>query len=128
MRLAGYVTVEKNVVLLGGSKAINRVNQLIADEKTSNNRFSDEQEKILSALLFGDSGVRVLRGRAGSGKSYMLGRVCSIAESIGVNVIGTAPTHKARVALAKVGYEQNDTVKGMLFKLAKGILACRGIV
>ena len=120
MRLAGYVFLEKNVVLLGGSKAAGRVNQLIADEKISNSRFSDEQEKALSQLLFGDSGVRVLRGRAGSGKSYILGKVCRISESVGVNVIGVAPTHKAKLELAKVGYEQNDTVKGMLFKLANG--------
>jgi Ti-type conjugative transfer relaxase TraA len=120
MRLAGYVLLEKNVISLGGSKAVNRVNQLIADEKTSNSRFSDEQEKALSQLLLGDSGVRVLRGRAGSGKSYILGKVCRISESAGVNVIGVAPTHKAKLELAKVGYEQNDTVKGMLFKLANG--------
>ncbi len=120
MRLAGYVLLEKNVVLLGGSKAAGRVNQLIADEKISNSRFSDEQQQALSELLLGDSGVRVLRGRAGSGKSYILGKVCRISESVGVNVIGVAPTHKAKLELAKVGYEQNDTVKGMLFKLANG--------
>lgn len=120
MRLAGYVLLEKNVVSLGGSKVLGRVNQLIADEKTSNSRFSDEQEKALSQLLLGDSGVRVLRGRAGSGKSYILGKVCRISENVGVNVIGVAPTHKAKLELAKVGYEQNDTVKGMLFKLANG--------
>jgi Ti-type conjugative transfer relaxase TraA len=120
MRLAGYVLLEKNVVSLGGSKAAGRVNQLIADEKISNSRFSDEQEKALSELLLGDSGVRVLKGRAGSGKSYILGKVCRISESVGVNVIGVAPTHKAKLELAKVGYEQNDTVKGMLFKLANG--------
>ena len=50
----------------------------------------------------------------------MLGKVCSISESMGVNVIGIAPTHKARTELSKVGYEQNDTVKGMLFKLHNG--------
>lgn len=120
MRLAGYVLLEKNVILLGGSKAAGRVNQLIADEKISNSRFSDEQQKALSQLLLGDSGVRVLKGRAGSGKSYILGKVCRISESVGVNVIGVAPTHKAKLELAKVGYEQNDTVKGMLFKLANG--------
>ena len=74
----------------------------------------------MSELLLGDSGVRVLKGRAGSGKSYILGKVCRISESMGVNVIGVAPTHKAKLELAKVGYEQNDTVKGMLFKLANG--------
>ena len=120
MRLAGYVSAEKNIISLGGSKAANIINKLISDEKATNSRFSDEQEKALSELLLGDGGVRILRGRAGSGKSYVLGQVCKVSQSVGVNVIGLAPTHKARVELAKVGYEQNDTVKGMLFKLANG--------
>ena len=120
MRLASYVSAEKNVISLGGSKAVNIINKLISDEKGANNRFSDEQEKALSELLLGDGGVRILRGRAGSGKSYVLGQVCKVSRSVGVNVIGLAPTHKAKLELAKVGYEQNDTVKGMLFKLANG--------
>ena len=120
MRLAGYVANEKNVISFGGSKAIDTVNRLITEEKAANSRLSGEQEKALTELLLSDCGVRVLKGRAGSGKSYVLGKVCSIAESTGINVIGLAPTHKARVELAKVGYEQNDTVKGMLFKLANG--------
>lgn len=120
MRLAGYVSAEKNVISLGGSKAAARVNELIVKEKNTNNRFSDEQEKALSELLLGDGGVRILRGRAGSGKSYVLGQVCKVSGSVGVNVIGLAPTHKAKLELEKVGYEQNDTVKGMLFKLANG--------
>jgi Ti-type conjugative transfer relaxase TraA len=120
MRLTGYVSAEKNVISLGGSKAVNVINKLVSDEKAANSRFSDEQEKALSELLLGEGGVRILRGRAGSGKSYVLGQVCKVSGSVGVNVIGLAPTHKARVELAKVGYEQNDTVKGMLFKLANG--------
>jgi Ti-type conjugative transfer relaxase TraA len=120
VRLAGYVANEKNVISLGGSKAVNVINKLVSDEKGANNRFSDEQEKALSELLLGDGGVRILRGRAGSGKSYVLGQVCKVSGSVGVNVIGLAPTHKAKLELAKVGYEQNDTVKGMLFKLANG--------
>ena len=120
MRLAGYVSAEKNIISLGGSKAAGRVNELIAKEKNTNSRFSGEQEKALSELLLGDGGVRILRGRAGSGKSYVLGQVCNVSGSVGVNVIGLAPTHKAKLELAKVGYEQNDTVKGMLFKLANG--------
>ncbi len=120
MRLTGYLSAEKNVISLGGSKAVNTITKLISDEKAINSRFSDEQEKALSELLLGDGGVRILRGRAGSGKSYVLGQVCKVSGSVGINVIGLAPTHKARGELAKVGYEQNDTVKGMLFKLANG--------
>ncbi|MCA0254640.1 MAG: AAA family ATPase, partial [Proteobacteria bacterium] len=64
---------------------------------------------------------RILRGRAGTGKSHVLGKVASIAEAAGLNVIGLAPTHKARTELAARGYANNDTVKGMLFKHYNGM-------
>ena len=74
----------------------------------------------LSSVLLGRSGLRVLRGRAGVGKSYVLGRVHKVATMSGVDVIGLAPTHKVKLGLAECGYERVDTVKGMLFKLANG--------
>ena len=115
LRLSGYVASGKNVIALGGLKAIKTVNRLVP------NSFSPEQKLALSHLLMDERGVRILRGRAGTGKSHVIGQVASIAKACGVNVIGIAPTHKAREELAKKpGFEQNDTVKGMLFKLHNG--------
>lgn len=113
MRLVDYVTQQENVV--AGSKSNKEKTQrLIDDSKAS---LSDEQQKALSHLLLDKKGVRILQGRAGTGKSYVLGKVATIAQASGINVIGVAPTHKARTELAKCGYEQNDTIKGLLFKL-----------
>lgn len=44
MRLAGYVSAEKSVRSLGGSKAVKRINKLISYEKAANSKFFDEQE------------------------------------------------------------------------------------
>jgi Ti-type conjugative transfer relaxase TraA len=117
LRLCSYIENSKNVISLGGNKSIELTDQLI---KEATSTLTTEQSKALSHLLLGDSGVRILRGRAGTGKSYVLGHVQKIATSAGINVIGLAPTHKAKGELAKVGYEQNNTVKGMLFALNSG--------
>ncbi|MFK7974359.1 MAG: AAA family ATPase, partial [Rickettsiaceae bacterium] len=82
--------------------------------------FSEEQQKALSNLLLEESGIRILRGRAGAGKSYVLKEFANIVTSNNVHVIGLAPTHKAKMELASEGFECVDTVKGMLFKLANG--------
>ena len=95
-------------------------NNWLLSQINSSLNLTKEQTEATKYLLNNESGVRILQGRAGTGKSYVLGKVCSISESMGVNVIGIAPTHKARTELSKVGYEQNDTVKGVLFKLHNG--------
>lgn len=118
LRLSSYVASGKNVIAMGGLKATENTNRLIESVPGS---FSSEQKLALSHLLMDESGVRIVRGRAGSGKSHVLGQVATIAKSCGVNVIGLAPTHKAREELAKKpDFDQNDTVKGMLFKLRHG--------
>ncbi len=116
LRLSGYVANLENSMSVGG-KITRIANELVA---SSADGLTDEQHKALNAVLVGNSGLRVLRGRAGAGKSYVLGRAHKVATMSGVNVIGLAPTHKAKLGLAECGYERVDTVKGMLFKLANG--------
>lgn len=116
LRLSGYVANLENSMSSGGK--ISRVaNELVASFADG---LTDEQHKALSSVLLEGAGLRVLRGRAGVGKSYVLGRANKIATMSGVNVIGLAPTHKTKLGLAECGYGQVDTVKGMLFKLANG--------
>ncbi len=78
---------------------------------------SNLQREALKTILVTDKGVRMLRGRAGSGKSHVLGIACQLATSRRQNVIGLAPTHKAVTELKDKGYEHCHTVKGFLFKL-----------
>lgn len=117
VRLSNYIVARDNLFSGLHIEDYKHLFNLIEESKSS---LSEEQHKALSKLLLNKSGLRILRGRAGVGKSYVLGKVCSIAESCGVNVIGVAPTHKAKIELTKIGYEKTETVKGLLFKMYNG--------
>jgi hypothetical protein len=118
MRLGGYVFNEENIVTSSNKKwSRSNLQQLISDGSVG---LSEEQAKALSSILLDNNGLRILRGRAGSGKSYLLGQANSIASNAGINVIGLAPTHRAKLELGSKGFKSVDTIKGMLFKLANG--------
>ncbi|WP_252831443.1 AAA family ATPase [Orientia tsutsugamushi] len=72
---------------------------------------SEEQKQALRHILLSTSGVRVLRGRAGTGKSYVLIKAHKLATNRGQKVIGLAPTHKAVSELRSKGYTEVYTVK-----------------
>ncbi len=107
MRLGNYIKEQNNLIATG------MVSNLIKDDES----LSNQQQEALSHLLLGRGGIKVLKGRAGTGKSHVLGKVAAIAASCKIEVMGLAPTHKAKLELAKVGYERCDTIKGFLFKL-----------
>ena len=124
LRLASYT--EKSKSAFAGKEA--RIAKILGKINLSNKEalakgekaFNEEQIAALEYMLASDSSLKILRGRAGTGKSHVFGelaRVCGIA---GVNIVGLAPTHKARGELASRGFSQNDTVKGMLFKIKNG--------
>ncbi|SPR08165.1 conjugal transfer protein TraA [Orientia tsutsugamushi] len=69
--------------------------------------------------MLSTSGVRVLRGRAGTGKSYVLIKAHKLATNRGQKVIGLAPTHKAVSELRSKGYTEVYTVKGFLYNRKK---------
>ncbi|KJW07143.1 AAA domain protein [Orientia tsutsugamushi str. UT144] len=76
---------------------------------------SEEQKQALKHILLSTSGVRVLRGRAGIGKSHVLAAVYKLAINCGQNIIGLAPTHKAVSELKSKGYKECNTIKGFLY-------------
>ncbi|WP_331851693.1 AAA family ATPase [Orientia tsutsugamushi] len=80
---------------------------------------SEEQKQALRHILLSTSGVRVLRGRAGTGKSYVLIKAHKLATNRGQKVIGLAPTHKAVSELRGKGYTEVYTVKGFLYNRKK---------
>ena len=117
VRLSNYIEVSDNLFYGLGKANYERFFNLVEESKSN---LSEEQYSALSELLLNKSGLRILRGRAGVGKSYVLGRVNNIAKASGINVIGIAPTHKAKIELAKTGYERAETIKGLLFKMYNG--------
>ncbi|SPR03336.1 conjugal transfer protein TraA [Orientia tsutsugamushi] len=80
---------------------------------------SEEQKQALRHILLSTSGVRVLRGRAGTGKSYVLIKAHELATNRGQKVIGLAPTNKAVSELKSKGYTEVYTVKGFLYNRKK---------
>ncbi|WP_371220297.1 AAA family ATPase [Orientia tsutsugamushi] len=80
---------------------------------------SEEQKQALRHILLSTSGVRVLRGRACTGKSHVLAKAHKLATKRGQNVIGLAPTHKAVSELRSKGYTEVYTVKGFLYNRKK---------
>ncbi|WP_410528062.1 AAA family ATPase [Rickettsia tamurae] len=81
---------------------------------------NEAQRASLQHILINSQGIRILRGRAGTGKSQVLAEVYKIATNHGQNVIGLSPTHKAASELKSKGYRKCHTVKGFLFKLYNG--------
>lgn len=96
-----------------------KIDNLRRDIQVLNN-VSEVQREALSSILLTNQGVRILRGRAGAGKSHVLGIAYKLATNYRQNVIGLAPTHKAASELKNKGYQECDTVKGFLFKLYNG--------
>jgi len=112
LRLSGYVANGDNIFMKDIKDR--NIQKLVESARGS---LTEEQYIALSELITSSRGLRILRGRAGVGKSHVLGQVALIARASNINVIGLAPTHKAREALIAGGYSHTDTIKGMLFKL-----------
>ncbi|MFU7500850.1 MAG: AAA family ATPase, partial [Candidatus Tisiphia sp.] len=116
LRLSGYVASGRNV-FTSNQNISKRTSALIL---ASDGNLTEEQHNALTELLTSKSALQIVRGRAGVGKSYVLGQIAAIALDSNIYVIGVAPTHKAKEALASDGFRHTDTIKGMLFKLANG--------
>jgi Ti-type conjugative transfer relaxase TraA len=112
LRLGGYVANGDNIFMKDIKDK--NIQKLVESARGSLTR---EQHIALSELITSSCGLRILRGRAGVGKSRVLGQIALIARASNINVIGLAPTHKAREALIAGSYSDTDTIKGMLFKL-----------
>ena len=113
LRLSGYVANLSNVFTTSDKSSLRRTEELV---ELAIGSLSGEQHIALTELITSNSALRILRGRAGVGKSHVLGQVALIARARNINVIGLAPTHKAKEALRASNFERTDTIKGMLFK------------
>jgi len=76
---------------------------------------SDEQTAAMEAGLSGKR-LSVIRGKAGTGKSYMLGAMRDGLRQGGHDVIGLAPTNMVASALREDGFDQAFTVHSFLFQ------------
>lgn len=77
--------------------------------------FSDEQKKAFDYCLE-PSGIRVIQGRAGTGKSYLMQGLRDAYQAVGTPVIGLAPTHTVVRDMASSGFDGAKTIHEFLFK------------
>lgn len=85
----------------------------------------DQQAAFAHALAPG--GLKLIEGRAGTGKSYTLQAVRDAHERAGLRVVGLAPTNAVAQDLAqdsaKDGFAEAGTVHAALFRLKNGLAA-----
>lgn len=78
---------------------------------------SAEQCQAFQHMTSNDSNLKIVQGRAGVGKSYVLNPVREAYESTGYRVIGLAPTNKVASDLADSGFQETMTCHSLLFRI-----------
>jgi conjugative relaxase-like TrwC/TraI family protein len=96
-----------------GVCAAEAVRQALAEHPTIG---ADQAGMVRDLCLSGD-GVRVVVGKAGTGKTYALGVVRHAFTLDGYRVIGAAPTGIATTSLEAEGFEEVATVDRLLLEL-----------
>lgn len=92
-----------------------------SDSHVCQRPLSDEQSRALAHVL-GDSGIAVVEGRAGTGKSYMLGAARECWQHAGFRVIGAALAGKAAQGLQDGSGIQSQTLHSLLSEIQGGRL------
>jgi conjugative relaxase-like TrwC/TraI family protein len=80
----------------------------------------EDQAAMVRDLTQGGTGVALVVGRAGSGKTWALGLAREAFELAGYQVHGCAPTGIATVGLADEGFTDARTVDRLLLDLGRG--------
>ena len=81
--------------------------------------FSDEQKRAFEYCLESGHGIRLVQGRAGTGKSYLMQGVKDSYEAAGISVIGLAPTRTVVADMRASGFEEAKTIHEVLFRYKK---------
>jgi Ti-type conjugative transfer relaxase TraA len=68
----------------------------------------------------GSGGLKIIEGRAGTGKSFALGSIREAHEASGYRVIGLAPTNAVAQTMKEEGFSRSSTVHAELFRLKNG--------
>ena len=81
---------------------------------------SSEQRLAYNYAVSSDSNLKIIKGRAGVGKSHTLSPICDSLKDAGYTVVGLAPTHKVAQDLQGVGVNHSTTCLGFLFNHKNG--------
>jgi Ti-type conjugative transfer relaxase TraA len=69
----------------------------------------------------GAGGLKVVEGRAGTGKSFTLGAIRDAHQAAGYSVVGLAPTNAVAQDMKDSGFARTSTAHAELFRLKNGI-------
>ena len=78
----------------------------------------DQQRALVHAA--GAGGLKIIEGRAGTGKSHALGVIREAYEAAGHRVVGLAPTNAVAQDMKASGFAEAGTVHAALFALKNG--------
>ena len=78
----------------------------------------DQQRALVHAA--GAGGLKIIEGRAGTGKSHALGVIREAYEEAGYRVVGLAPTNAVAQDMRASGFAEAGTVHAALFALKNG--------
>ena len=79
----------------------------------------DAVEQFLEGAVEG-GGLKLIEGRAGTGKSYTLAAVREAHEAAGYRVVGLAPTNAVAQDLKADGFTEAGTIHAALFGIKNG--------
>jgi Ti-type conjugative transfer relaxase TraA len=85
-----------------------------------NRTLTDEQRKAYDLCVSSGQNPNIIQGRAGVGKSYVLGAIREAHVASGFRVLGLAPTNKVAMDLINDGFIEAKTCHSFLFRFKNG--------
>lgn len=85
-----------------------------------NRTLTDEQRRAFDLCVSSGQNLNIIQGRAGVGKSYVLGAIREAHEASGFRVLGLAPTNKVAMDLKNDGFMDAKTCHSFLFRFKNG--------
>jgi Ti-type conjugative transfer relaxase TraA len=102
------------------SKSIRHLPSRSIAKGLENRTLSDEQKKAYDLCVSSGQNLNIIQGRAGVGKSYVLGAIREAHEASGFRVLGLAPTNKVAMDLKNDGFRDAKTCHSFLFMVKNG--------
>jgi len=125
---------ENLIMLYGEALALNQGHgfdkELLA-KVAKQHTLDDEQHAALKHVL-DNGGIKILEGRAGTGKSHTINAIRAAAEKSGYSVIGLAPTNTVADDMLKTGFNNARTTHSFIWhhdhNKVQGLLHSRSIL
>jgi len=110
-RLTSYQHVASNAYILGLERqcrdtvtpltTLDRLSGILTEQEARQGfQFSADQREAIRSIATSKDAVQLMIGAAGAGKTTSMSAICQIAKDAGVHVVGLAPSHVAKEALA----------------------------